>query len=149
MTTEAPKKQWKIGDGRPKGAKNRKPSFAIEWACDHLEEILEACRKSALAGDAQAIKVLMGLACPPRRDRPIEFEMPKITTLADAVDAAVAVIAAVGEGKITPMEGGSVLELFERAAKIGADAELEARLKALEDLLKRKEQLDGVAWSGL
>lgn len=149
MTTEAPKKQWKIGDGRPKGAKNRKPSFAIEWACDNLEAVLEACKKAALAGDAQAIKVLMGLACPPRRDRPIEFEMPKIRTLADAVDAAVAVLQAVGEGKITPLEGGNVLELFERAAKIGADAELEARLKALEDLLKKREQSSGGAWSGL
>jgi hypothetical protein len=48
----------------------------------------------ALKGDAGILRALLGTLVSTRRDRTVEFELPKIETVADARAASSAVLAA-------------------------------------------------------
>ena len=118
--------------GRPKGARN-KTTLAIEALLDGEGEALT--RKAielAKAGDMQALRLCMERLCPPRKDRPISFALPKVETVADAVKANASILAAVANGDITPGEAAEVGKLLEMFARTVEVAELEERLTKLE-----------------
>ena len=142
---------WKIGCGRPPGAKNRKPSYAREWANEHLDDVLDAAQKAAMAGDSTASKTIIGLVAAPAKDRPIDIELPKVESVADVPVAALAVGKAALSGKITPLEASNLLDVLERIVKISAASDIENRLAEIEKALKEeRELLDGVvAWRNL
>jgi hypothetical protein len=73
--------------GRPIGSRNR-VSRAVEDLIHGQAEALGAkAVKKALkgAGDAIMLRALLNTLVPPRRDRAVEFELPKIETAADAL----------------------------------------------------------------
>jgi hypothetical protein len=51
--------------------------------------------------------------CPPRRDRHVTFELPKMETAADAVKATAAIVTAVAEGELTPSDAGELSRLVD------------------------------------
>src|SRR5262245_61104396 len=85
-----PFKPGKSGNplGRPKGARN-KTTLAVEALLD--EEGAALTRKAvekALEGDITALRFCLDRVLPPRRDRPVAFDLPKIETPALALAAA-------------------------------------------------------------
>lgn len=128
-----PGKRFAPGNsGRPKGARN-KTTLAIEALLDgEAQALTRKAIELAQAGDMQALRLCMERLCPPRKDRPISFTLPKVETVADAVKANAAILAVVAKGEITPGEAtevGKLLEMFARTVEI---AELEDRLTKLE-----------------
>jgi hypothetical protein len=69
---------------------------------------------------------------PTRRDRAVEFELPKMETAADAVTGSSAVLAACAGGDLSPSEASDIIALISTHVRTIEVAELEARLTALE-----------------
>ena len=69
---------------------------------------------------------------PPRKDRPINFALPPITTAADALKATGALIAAVANGDVTPSEAADLAKLLEGYVKSLEAMELTERVAKLE-----------------
>src|SRR5215204_1457866 len=94
--------------GKPKGARHR-----TTLACDALldgeaENITRKAIEMALSGDGPAMRLCMERIAPPRRDRPVSFELPVLETAADAKAAAAAVVRAVADGDLTPSEAAEL-----------------------------------------
>ena len=120
--------------GRPKGARN-KTTLAAEVLLDgDAEAITRKAVELAKEGDLTAIRICMDRFCPPRKDRPIPFDLPKLECAADAGAAIAAIVAAVAGGVLTPIEAGELSKLVENFARVVSVTDFEARLDRLEKI---------------
>src|SRR3954467_218058 len=88
-------------NGRPRGSRNL-TTLAAEALLDGQAEALTAkLLERALEGDTTAIRICFDRILPPRRERPLNFEMPLLESAEDGVKAMSAVLAAVAAGDIT------------------------------------------------
>lgn len=118
--------------GRPKGSRNR-TSLAVEQLLEgEAEQLTRKAIDLALAGDTVALKLCMDRLVPPRKDRPVRFEIPASNSLADVVQVADAMLRAVAGGEITPAEAASAMAVLEGYRRLRETADLEARVAALE-----------------
>lgn len=135
--TERPNARFRPGqsgnpDGRPKGARN-KTTLAMEELLDgEAEAITRKAIELAKAGDITAIRLCMDRMCPPRKDRHVSLAVPSITSAADAVSAASALLQAVANGEITPTEAAEVGKLIDGYVRALEATEFEKRLTRLE-----------------
>ena len=93
--------------------------------------------EKAKEGDTTAMRLCLERIIPPRKDRPVAFEMPKLETAADAVKATGAIAQAVADGDLTPSEAGELSRLVESFTRAVETHELEARLAKLEEATRR------------
>lgn len=70
---------------------------------------------------------------PPRRDRPIYVDLPRVETLSDAARAMSSLVSAVSGGDLTPSEAEAVAKLLSNFSIALENADFEARLSALEN----------------
>jgi Family of unknown function (DUF5681) len=119
--------------GRPKGARNR-VTQAVEALIDGQGEALgvKAVEK-ALEGDSTMLRALLSTLVPPRRERTVEFELPRIESTADALKASSAVITACAAGELSPREVSEIMRLISTHVRAIEVAELDARVAALEE----------------
>jgi Family of unknown function (DUF5681) len=99
--------------GRPRGARN-KATVAIEALLENDAEPL--ARKAidlALGGNIPALRLCLERLCPPRRDRGVAFDLPKIESPHDAVAAFRAVLESCAAGTLSPTEAADVIGLIE------------------------------------
>jgi hypothetical protein len=123
-------------NGRPKGARNQ-VTRVVEALIDGQGEALGAkAVEKALDGDSPMLRALLSTLVAPRRERTVEFELPKIESAADARKASSAVISACAAGELSPHEATEIMGLISTHVRTIEVAELEARLTALE---KRQE----------
>jgi len=119
--------------GRPRGSRN-KVTLAIEALLDgEAEALTRKAIELAKAGDMQALRLCMDRLAPPRRDSPVAFNLPEMTTVSDAVLAMGAVLKAVAEGELTPTEAAELTRMVQAFAKIIETAEFEERVRKLEE----------------
>ena len=69
---------------------------------------------------------------PVRKDALVSFELPEIGTAEDAANAARAILKAVAEGEITPLEAATVMSVVEQFRRTLETTEIEQRIAALE-----------------
>ena len=119
--------------GRPKGARNRTTMAVMELLEGQAEALSRKAVEMALAGDSVALRLCLDRLAPPRKDSPVQFALPRMTTARDAAQAAGAVLEAVAEGDLTPGEGAAVMALVDSYRRTLEVTELEARLVALEE----------------
>jgi hypothetical protein len=122
--------------GRAKGSRNQM-TLAMEALLDGESEALT--RKAielALGGDITALRLCLDRVLPPRKDRPISFEMPAIATVEDAPAAMAAITSAVANGDITATEAADVSRLVETYVRAVEASDLEKRLRAIEEAMK-------------
>ncbi len=118
--------------GRPRGAKHK-----ITRACEALLEkdaaaITAKAIELAKTGDLTALRLCLDRIVPPRRERAIVFDLPRVNALADLPRALSCILEAVSRGEILPSEGASLASLL-AATRSGFEAvEVEARLAELE-----------------
>jgi hypothetical protein len=120
--------------GKPKGSRNQ-ITLAIEALLDGEGEAL--CIELAKTGDMQALRLCLDRLVPPRKDRPVSFELPPITCAGDAAKASAALVAAVAIGQITPSEAVELGRLLESYVKTLEATDLEERLKKLEKVISQ------------
>ena len=118
--------------GRRKGARH-KYTVAIQALLEGEAEALgRKAVELALGGDTTALRLCLERVCPPRKDVPVRFGLPNMTSAVEAAKTAQAVLRAVSEGRITPLEGAAVMSLVECYRKTLETTELEARISNLE-----------------
>jgi hypothetical protein len=122
--------------GRPKGSRN-KTTMVIEALFDgEAAAITRKAIEKAMEGDMAALRLCVERLLPARRDRPVVFELPKIATAADALEASSAVLAACAEGILSPREASEVMALVATHTRTLELTEIEVRLTALEKAKK-------------
>jgi len=101
-------------NGRTKGSRNA-ATLACEALLDGQAEALTAkAVQMALDGDPVALRLCLDRIYPPRKDRPVTFSLPPITSARDAADLMAAVTEAVATGHITPSEATEIGKLIDR-----------------------------------
>ena len=83
------------------------------------------------------MRICLDRILPPRKDRPVAFELPKIESAKDAANAISAVLVAVSSGEITPADAGEITKLLDAYVKAFETAELAERIEHLERMSNR------------
>jgi hypothetical protein len=118
--------------GRPKGSRNA-ITIALETLLDgQAEALTNKAVEMALAGDMAALGLCMDRILPPRKDRPVTFDLPSINSAGDAAAVTSAILSAVANGEITPVDAGEIGKLVEAYMKAFETPELAERLVRLE-----------------
>ena len=118
--------------GRPAGSRH-KYVLAIQSLLDGEAEALgRKAIELALAGDTTALRLCIERIVPARKDSPVEFDLPPVSSAKEAAMAAGEVLQAVSEGNLTPLEATTVMGLVERYRRVLESSEFEQRLEALE-----------------
>jgi hypothetical protein len=118
--------------GKPKGCRS-KYSLAAEALLDgEAEKLTRKCIQAALKGDMQAMRLCIERIIPPRKDMPVKLKLPAVLSSKGLVDASQRVLAAVGKGEITPLEGAAVAQLLEGHRRFVEQEEILKRIEALE-----------------
>lgn len=118
--------------GRPKGARHR-VTLAVEAMLEGQQEALtQAAIDKALEGDVTALRLCIDRIAPARKDTPVSFDLPEIETADDAASAARAILKALAEGEITPLEAATVMGVLEQFRRTLETTEFEKRITALE-----------------
>ena len=132
-----PKGQSGNPDGRPKGSRNA-TTIALETLLDgQATALTQKAIDVALTGDIPALRLCLDRILPPRKDSPVAFDLPEMKTLNDAVPAMGALVKAVGQGDLTPAEAGELTKMVQAFAKIIETAELEDRVRKLEETIQK------------
>ena len=118
--------------GRPKGTRFRVTRAVEELLDGEAEKLSRKAVDMALEGDTTALRLCIERIAPPRKDAPVSFDLPAMKSAKDASGAAEAVLRAVSEGELTPLEGASVMGLVENYRRVLETTEIEARITALE-----------------
>ena len=125
--------------GRPAGSRNRVAAMADAVLDEKLfgddkkaESIIDKMIAMAEDGDASCIRLCLDRIAPPRKDRPVYFELPAMTEAKDAVSASAAIVAAVATGDLTPSEASELSKVVESYARTLQAVAFEERLIKLE-----------------
>jgi hypothetical protein len=102
------------------------------------EQITRKAIDLALAGDVVALRLVLERILPPRRDRPVLFVLPRLETAADASAGMAAITSAIASGGLTPSEGSDLAAVVERYIRVLEAAELEVRVRQLEEAMAKK-----------
>ena len=118
--------------GSRKGSRH-KTTLAVEALLEgEHEKLTRTVIDKALEGDTVALRLCLDRIAPPRKNAPVTFQMPKVKTVGDAVDASAAVLEAVAEGEISPDEAGRVMALLTAHKNLLEAGDILARVEALE-----------------
>ncbi len=110
--------------GKPKGSRHRATQAVQALLVGEAEALTRKVVEMALAGDTTALRLCLERLAPPRKDAPVTFELPPMTSTSDAVQAAGAILGAVAEGDLTPRRG---------CAGDGASGDLPSHARAHHD----------------
>jgi hypothetical protein len=123
-------------NGRPKGSRNA-ATLAVEVLLDgQAERLTRKCVEMALEGDVVAMRLCLERIYPARKDRPVTFPLPPITSARDAANIMAAVTNAVATGHITPSEAaelGKVIDSYVRAYQTAEMDEAVTRIEQFSD----------------
>src|SRR5215831_2827030 len=97
--------------GKPKGARNKTTVEMEKLLDDDAATITSKAIELAKNGDLTALRLCLERIIPPRKDRPVNFDMPEIKTPSDALLAVTAVMRGVAGGDLTPSEAQHVGKL--------------------------------------
>ena len=120
--------------GRKPGSRNRASLLADALLEDEQDELIRKGIERAKAGDPVMLKFFLDRILP--KERPVKIALPPIETRRDLTAAYAAIVQAVGAGELAPGEGSAVATLVASIARNIDDAEVEARLRSLEEQLK-------------
>jgi len=119
--------------GKPKGARNRATQAALALLGGDAEALTRQAVAQALAGDTIALRLCLERIVPVRRDAPVSFTLPKMKSAGDAASAAGAVLTAVSQAELTPIEGTHIMALIDAYRRVRETTEIEQRLSELEE----------------
>ena len=123
--------------GRPKGRLNNSTILSNSIDAADIDRLVRKTFKKAEAGNLAAAKLIFDRALPAPKGRPVALAIPAVTKAEDVSAALAAIIAAMGDGTISPEEAAAVSAVVEgqrRALELialeGRVAELEKRTSA-------------------
>ena len=124
-------------NGRPKGSLNATTLAAQALLDGEAEALTRKAIELAKGGDLAALRLCMDRLLPPRKDRPVSLDLPRIDSARDAPKAISALLAAVAAGELAPSDAGEVTKLLDAYARAVEINELAERVDNLEKLAVR------------
>ena len=118
--------------GKPPGARNRALLILDKLGEKAAAGVLDAVLTAARNGDVAAARVILDRVWPARRGRPVQLDLPGVTTAEGVTAALAAVVQAMAAGSVTPEEGASLSAVIEAQRRAIETADLERRIVALE-----------------
>jgi len=118
--------------GKPRGARHKATLAAETLLEGEAEALSRKAVELALNGDVSALRLCLDRIVPARKDRPVWFDLPEMKEAKDAVNASAAIVAAVANGDLTPMEASELGKLIESYARTLQAVEFEERISRLE-----------------
>src|SRR5262249_22508400 len=94
--------------GKPRGARHKATLAAGTLLEGEAEALSRKAVELALSGDVSVLRLCLDRILPRRKDRPVSFELPKMTESKDAVSASAAIVAAVAAGELTSHRSSGV-----------------------------------------
>ena len=91
----------------------------------------------AKGGDLTALRLCMDRLLPPRKDRPVSLDLPRIDSARDVPNAISALLAAVAAGELAPSDASEVTKLIDAYARAVEINELAERVDNLEKMAVR------------
>ena len=122
-------------NGRPEGSRNKATILAQALFDGQAEELIQKCIQMALDGDSTAMRLCIERLVPPRKDRPVNLDLPQMKCVEDTIKAMAVISSGVADGELTPSEGQVLSGMVENYRKAIETTELEERISNLE---KRK-----------
>ena len=126
--------------GNPKGCatgSRHKATLLLEkLMSDDAEEVVQSVISAAKGGDMTAARLVLERIVPVRKGRPVNVNLPPISSAEDVSGAIGATIEAMAQGDITPDEASVIAGVLEVKRKAIETVELDARLSAVEEELK-------------
>lgn len=116
--------------GRQKGSRNVATRAAEALLDGESEALTRKVIEMALAGDIAALRLCFDRVLPPRRQRPIQFDMPTLETNDDAMEAIGLISEGVAEGELSESEAKVLTDLVSSFTKLLSHTEKEGRASA-------------------
>jgi hypothetical protein len=118
--------------GRPPGSRNQSTLLLESLLEGEAYELLRKATELAKGGDVRALQLCLDRLLPPRKDRPVIFDLPPIQKLDDISAAMMSILAAVSAGSITPLEGEAIARILTSYAEVMVNQGLQKRVEKLE-----------------
>ena len=118
--------------GRPRGSRNRSKRFIEELLDGEAAALTRKAVALAFDGDPNALRLCVERILAPRRERPVQLDLPPIRNAADIAGAKAAITNAVTQGELTPGEAEGLGRLIETYLRAIEASDFDARLKAVE-----------------
>jgi hypothetical protein len=119
--------------GRPAGSRHRVSLLVEQLIENEAEALTRAALTQAKAGDGALLKALLDRLAPPRRERPVQVDLPPLQSPQDAPEVAAALLVLAASGELTPSEAQGLAGLLESYRRQFELADIETRLRALEE----------------
>jgi hypothetical protein len=119
--------------GRPPGARNAATVIAEQLLDGEAATITRKAIELAKQGDLVALRLCLERIVPPRRDRPVNLNLPSMNSANDASKGMATITTAVANGELTPVEAGELSRVIEGYVKALEATEIERRLRILEE----------------
>jgi hypothetical protein len=119
-------------DGKRPGTRNRATMLAERLLDGEAEAMVRTVIEKAKQGDTFALRFCLDRIVPPRRERPVVFQIPELRSAEDASKAMSAITSAVAGGELTPAEAAELASVVDAFVKALEASEIERRLTILE-----------------
>jgi hypothetical protein len=129
--------RWRAGQsgnprGRPLGSRHRATVLAEALFDGQTVALIQKTMALALAGDSTALRLCIERIISPRRDRPVSFRLPTISSASDVLAAIETITDGVASGELTPAEAAELAKVVEAYRNAVETVEIERRLAVLE-----------------
>jgi hypothetical protein len=118
--------------GRPPGSRNRSTAVMEALFEGESEKLIRKAIGLALEGDTTALRLCLDRLVPVRKDRSINLDLPPVSNAQQVAEAMTRIVAAIGDGLITPHEGASMANILSVQNSVVSMSELERRVELLE-----------------
>jgi Family of unknown function (DUF5681) len=118
--------------GKAPGTRNRATLIAERLLDGEAETMVRMVIDKAKQGDTFALRFCLDRIVPPRRERPVVFQIPELRSAEDASKAMSAITSAVAGGELTPAEAAELASVIDAFVKALEASEIERRLTILE-----------------
>ena len=119
--------------GKKPGTRNKATMAAQVLLDGEAEALTRKVVTLALAGNLAALRLCLERICPPRKERPVNVNLPVVAEAGDLPRLTSAILEAVGNGELEPGQAAALASLVANHGKALELAELEKRIAALEE----------------
>jgi hypothetical protein len=97
--------------GRPPGSRNKSTVIVEKLLDDSAGELTTAAITRATEGDGAALRACMDRVAPRLRHRPLDFDLPRLVTLADTPPAIDAIAQGLAHGELDLEEAAALMRV--------------------------------------
>lgn len=127
--------------GKAKGTRNKATLAAQTLLAGEAEALTRKAVELALEGDGIALRLCIERIYPRPKDAPIKTPLPQVDSAEDIPKAISAIFRMVSKGKLTPDEARTLTSIINDQGKAIELADIERRIKALEEKNEQESKM--------